>query len=151
MARLVASFFGSGLILRRLRGSDHGSGTLGAAIALVLSLMLGGVGAWAQATALVLTVVASLLAVREFASTEGDPPWVVVDEAAGTFLATLGLTGPAAVVGWVVFRAADICKRFFPGVAAAERLPGAWGVTADDLVAGVYGLAAGWLAHTLVG
>jgi phosphatidylglycerophosphatase A len=47
-------------------------------------------------------------------------------------------------VAWFAFRAADIWKRL-PGVAAAERLPGSLGVTADDLVAGVYALGAGWL------
>lgn len=150
MARLVASFFGSGLILRRLRGSDLGSGTVGAAFALVLSLLLSRIGLWAQVVALALTVAASLVAVREFAAAEGDPGWVVIDEAAGTFLATLGLGGAAALVAWVVFRVADIFKRGFPGVAAAERIGGALGVTADDLVAGAYGLAAGWIVHALL-
>ena len=42
----------------------------------------------------------------------------------------------------VVARLADIFK-VLPGVAAAERLPGAWGVAMDDVVAGVYGLGAG--------
>jgi phosphatidylglycerophosphatase A len=49
-----------------------------------------------------------------------------------------------AVVALAVFRVADITKRF-PGVAQAERLSGATGIVADDLVAGLYGLAAGWL------
>lgn len=79
-----------------------------------------------------------------------DPGWVVVDEAAGTFLATIGLLGAPAVVAWVVFRAADIFKTRFPGVAWAERLAGGYGVTADDLVAGCYGLAAGWAAAALL-
>ncbi|MGZ8755006.1 MAG: phosphatidylglycerophosphatase A, partial [Acidimicrobiia bacterium] len=47
------------------------------------------------------------------------------------------------------FRVADISKRF-PGVAAAERLEGALGITADDLVAGLWALAAGWLVQALV-
>jgi len=47
-------------------------------------------------------------------------------------------------VAVVVARLADIFK-VLPGVAAAERLPGAWGVTLDDVLAGGYGLAAGWL------
>jgi phosphatidylglycerophosphatase A len=48
------------------------------------------------------------------------------------------------VVAVVVARLGDIFK-VLPGVAAAERLPGSFGVTADDVVAGLYGLAAGWL------
>lgn len=151
MNRLVASFFGTGLILRRLRGRDLGSGTVASVFALGSSLLLGRGGVGWQVGALVLTVVASLTAVRPFAASEGDPGWVVIDEAAGTFLATLGLGGVPALVAWAVFRAADIFKRLFPGVATAERrLPGALGVTADDLVAGLYGLGAGWLVNSLL-
>jgi phosphatidylglycerophosphatase A len=49
-------------------------------------------------------------------------------------------------VAFVVFRIADISKKP-PGVAAAERLGGALGVTADDLVAGLWALAAGWFVQ----
>lgn len=94
-------------------------------------------------------VVVSLVVVRPFAAEEGDPNWVVIDEAAGTLIATIGLGMPAALIGWAVFRLADITK-WFPGVAAAERLPGAVGVTADDLVAGLYGLGAGWALEWLL-
>ena len=46
--------------------------------------------------------------------------------------------GFVAIVAWLVFRAADIFKDFAPGVAEAEaRLPGAVGITADALVAGL--------------
>lgn len=146
MHRLIASWFGSGLILGRLRGSHAGSGTVGGAVALAMSLA---VGRWGWPAQLLATVVVTGLAVwssERFAhgDEDGDPGWVVVDEAAGTFLATIGLTGGGALIGWVVFRLADIFKSVFPGVGAAERLPGGWGITADDLVAGVYGLAAGW-------
>jgi phosphatidylglycerophosphatase A len=60
-----------------------------------------------------------------------------------------GLGGAALFLAWVVFRIADASKRF-PGVAAAERLPGAVGVTADDVVAGLWALAAGWVFTLLV-
>jgi phosphatidylglycerophosphatase A len=49
------------------------------------------------------------------------------------------------VLAVLVARAADIFK-VLPGVRRAERLPGAVGVTADDAVAGLYGLAVGWAA-----
>lgn len=150
MSRIVASFFGTGLILRQIRGADIGSGTVGSLFALPFAVWLGAFGAWAQALALVALTAASIISVRPFASIEGDPGWVVIDEAAGTFLATLGLTLPAALVAWAVFRAADIFKRAFPGVAPAEHLTGSLGVTADDLVAGAYGLAAGWIVQALI-
>lgn len=143
-------------MLGAIRGSDIGSGTVGSALALVMSLALAPLGWGVQAVVTVVVMVASVWSARPFAvkdgdgnGKEGDPGWVVVDEAAGTFLATVSLSVPAAIVAWVVFRIADIFKRAFPGVAAAERLPGAIGVTADDLVAGLYGLAAGLAADAL--
>lgn len=149
--RIVASWFGTGLILRRLRGSDAGSGTVGAALALAMSLAIGRIGWIAQVVATIVVIALSVWSSNRFAHVqgEGDPGWVVVDEAAGTFLATIGLTGGAAIVAWIVFRAADIFKTWFPGVAAAERLAGGIGITADDVVAGVYGLAAGWAVIAL--
>lgn len=146
--RVVASWFGTGLVLRRIRGSDGGSGTIGAALALAMAYALAPVGWWAQASAAAVVTGLALWSIRPFTD-EGDPGWIVVDEAAGMFVASIGLGGWPLLVAFVVFRVADITKRF-PGVAAAERLPGAMGVTADDLVAGAYGLAAGWLVFLLV-
>ena len=80
----------------------------------------------------------------------GDASWIVVDEAAGTFLATLGLLGWPAVVAFIVFRVADIAKSRFTGVLQAEGMPGAWGITADDLLAGLYGLAAGHIVRLAI-
>jgi len=85
----------------------------------------------------------SLWAPTPFLDEEHDPGWVVIDEMAGTMVALTGLRGGPWVLAFVVFRLADIFKQV-PGVGQAETLPGSLGVTADDLVAGVYGLAAGW-------
>lgn len=153
MHRVVASWFGTGLLLRRLRGADAGSGTVGAFFALILALLLGLVGWQAQVVGWIVVTVLSLWSAAPFSVSDdgeaGDPGWVVVDEAAGALLATLGLGPGPAIVAWLVFRFADIFKKAFPGVAAAERIPGSIGITADDLVAGVYGLAAGWLVSLL--
>ncbi len=151
MRRLVASWFGSGLVLRNLRGSDAGSGTVGSALALAVALLLAPGGWILQLVVAAVVTALSVWAAAPFARGGADPGWVVADEAAGTFVATVGLTWQAAIVAWVIFRVADIDKRHFPGVSAAERLPGAWGITADDLVAGLYGLAAGWLFRWAVG
>lgn len=147
--RLVASWFGTGLLLGKIRGSDAGSGTVAAVFALAPALALGLIGWWAQLAAMVVVTGASLWSARRFAHGDADPEWIVVDEAAGTFLAVVGLGGWGAAVAFVVFRIADISKKF-PGVAAAERLNGAIGITADDLVAGLWALAAGWLVQVLV-
>jgi len=153
MHRLVASWFGTGLIMGRLRGSHLGSGTVGALFAFPLALLVGQWFGWpGQVAAVVVVVVASLWSASQLVEEHGDAGWICVDEAAGTFIAVIGLPFfPEAVFAWLVFRAADIFKRLAPGVAAAEtRLPGAIGVTSDDIVAGLYGLAAGHLLAALV-
>jgi len=144
MRRLLASSFGLGLIPGRIRGSDEGAGTFGAALAIPLALAIDNL--WIEAALVVMVTGIGLWAAAPFAA--GDPGWVVIDETAGAWLAVIGLGGWPFVVGWLVARAADITK-WPPGVAAAERLPGARGVMADDLVAGAYGLAAGLLVAAL--
>lgn len=152
MHRVVASWWGAGLILGRMRGNDVGSGTLGSLLALPMALLLGLLGwQWQLAGAIAVTLL-SLWAARPFVADESDPGWVCVDEAAGTFVSVIGLAPvPGALIGWAVFRLADIFKRAAPGVAAAEeRLAGAVGLTADDVVAGLYGLAVGHLAQAIL-
>ncbi|MEE8375536.1 MAG: phosphatidylglycerophosphatase A [Acidimicrobiia bacterium] len=151
MHRLVASWFGTGLLLGKVRGNDSGSGTVASLFAAVIALFIGARFDWvAQIVATVIIVVLSVWSAGRFVEDEGDAGWIVIDEAAGMFLALIGLSlWPGSIVAFVVFRAADIFKRGFPGVAAAERLPGAIGVTTDDLVAGLYALAAGHIVQTL--
>jgi len=148
--RWVAAGFGLGLIPRRLWGSDQGAGTFGAALMWVVSALLWHRPWWVHLLVFALAVAASVWAAAPFAADHADPGWVVIDEIAGTAVAVVGLHG-----GWpwlvaiAVARAADIWK-VLPGVGAAERLPGGWGVTMDDVVAGCYGLAAGWLVVWLL-
>ena len=147
MHLLVASFFGSGLLLRRIRGSDAGSGTLGALVALPFSVWAGSRFGWqAQLGGAVVLTLGALWSTRLLAAEVGDAGWIVIDEAAGSFIATIGLLGWPAVIAFFVFRIADIAKSRFTGVTQAESLPGAIGITADDVVAGLYGLAVGHLA-----
>jgi phosphatidylglycerophosphatase A len=145
MHRVIASWFGTGLIMGRLRGSHLGSGTVGALFAFPAAILIGELwGRPGQIVAAVVVVLASVWSAERFVEEEGDAGWICVDEAAGTFIAVIGLNvWPGAVVAWVVFRAADIFKGYAPGVSAAENLPGSVGVTADDVVAGLYGLVAG--------
>ncbi|MBU0743182.1 phosphatidylglycerophosphatase A [bacterium] len=67
-----------------------------------------------------------------------DPSLVVCDEVAGMLVTYLGVgTGWAGwLAGFFWFRFFDIAKPF--PVRRAERLPGGWGITVDDLLAGVY-------------
>lgn len=116
-------------------------------IALITPVLLASV-----ALATVVGVVSSPAAIRHFAS--GDPGPVVIDEVAGTWLAialvpaaTLAVAPFTGVlVGLVLFRVFDIAKPW--PVSWFERLPGAVGIMADDLAAGIVaGILAAALLH----
>jgi phosphatidylglycerophosphatase A len=149
MRRFIAAGFGVGLLPRRVRGSDSGAGTLGAVVAAGVALAIISLPLWAHLAAVAAAIALSLWAPRPFLTDDHDPGWVAIDEVAGALLAVTGLTGGAWAVAWLVARAADIWK-VLPGTRQAERLPGSAGVTADDLVAGLYGLGAGWLMTGLL-
>ena len=146
--RFVASGFLVGFIPSRLWGSHNGAGTFGAALAAILGLLWWNQAWWIHAAVFALFFGLSLWSAAPFAEDHADPGWVVIDEMAGTFVAVIGLAGWPWLIAVVVARLADIFK-VLPGVPQAERLPGSVGITMDDVVAGLYGLAAGWLA-TLV-
>ncbi|MGH9481465.1 MAG: phosphatidylglycerophosphatase A family protein [Terriglobales bacterium] len=68
-----------------------------------------------------------------------DPRNVVIDEIAGqllTFVFVAPVNWRLALAGFVLFRLLDVFKPF--PARQAERLPGGWGILADDLVAGFY-------------
>jgi phosphatidylglycerophosphatase A len=146
MRRLVASSFGLGMIPRHLWHSDKGAGTIGAALGAALGGVLLIVDApwWAGLATAGAAIGVSLWAAAPFGGNHADPGWVCIDETAGTLVALIGIGGWPWVAALLVARAADIFK-VLPGVGAAERLPGAVGITADDVVAGLYGLAIGWM------
>jgi phosphatidylglycerophosphatase A len=118
--------------------------------ALVLLLILGAIGVWSSAR------------VAEY-SGEKDPQYVVIDEVAGQHLTLLLPLIPIALphlrehfdfsgyaiffalslvnwkyllTGFILFRVFDIWKPF--PVRHLEKLPGGWGVMADDWMAGIY-------------
>ncbi len=72
-----------------------------------------------------------------------DPGWIVIDEVCGVFMA-LAFTPCFIIVQapWILavafglFRFFDIFKPL--GIHKMEKLPGAWGVMADDLLGGIY-------------
>jgi phosphatidylglycerophosphatase A len=66
-----------------------------------------------------------------------DPSSAVIDEVAGQWIALVALPGTPLVVllSFILFRIFDILK---PGpVDRAQRLPGGWGIMADDVLAGI--------------
>jgi phosphatidylglycerophosphatase A len=67
-----------------------------------------------------------------------DPGVVVIDEVVGMLLtlAFMPLGWAGILTGFVLFRLFDIIKPY--PCARAERLPGGWGIMADDVLAGLY-------------
>ena len=104
-----------------------------AATALLAGLIIGGfpLGVWA--TGLLTT------------AQEPDPGRAVWDEFVGLWLTCLFLPVAGwAGAGWLA--AAFLCFRLFDIVKPwpanrLERLPGGWGIMADDIIAGLYGAA----------
>jgi len=118
--------------------------------ALVLLVVLGAIGVWSASRA------------AKYAGME-DPQFVVIDEVAGQHLALLLPLIPIALphftthmdfsvfaiffalslvnwkyllLGFILFRVFDIWKPW--PVRRLEKLPGGWGIMADDWMAGVY-------------
>lgn len=67
-----------------------------------------------------------------------DAPEIVIDEIVGCLVVMwlLPRTLPAITLGFLVFRILDVLKPF--PAHRLQRLPGGWGVMADDLTAGLY-------------
>ena len=85
----------------------------------------------------VLTVLA-IPAVERARRGETDPGRIVVDELLGMSVTVAGhsITVPVLIGAFILFRAFDILKPY--PIRKLERLPGAFGIIADDLLAGVY-------------
>jgi phosphatidylglycerophosphatase A len=128
----------------RIYRSHNGAGTFGAAVAVLIGVWLIGAPWWVDALVAAAAIALSLWAARPFAVAGADPAWVAIDEVAGTLVAMIGLSGWPWLVAVVVARLLDIFK-VAPGIRRAEELHGAVGVTFDDVIAGLYGLAAGYL------
>ncbi len=76
---------------------------------------------------------------------EPDPSVVVIDEVAGMWFAALLLPSrlPDLVAVFLLFRAFDVVKPLC--IPWLERLPGGWGIVADDVAAGLLARATWWL------
>ncbi len=114
------------------------SGTVGTVPAWVLVFLLFDKGMPVQ-----LGVTAAMFAVSVWAATEAEKTFghdskkIVIDEWAGMCVAVLWVPHSLTnyVIAFVAFRAFDVFK--LPPAARAERLPRGWGVTMDDIAAGV--------------
>jgi len=140
----IGTFFGAGLL-------EPGPGTYGSIAALLLwfaaahalqptpaSLAIGTV--IAAVTATLIGIPAATIVARE--SGREDPGHVVIDEVAGQLIALIALPAdwPHAILALVLFRLFDIFKP--PPIRQFERLPAGTGIMMDDVVAGLFALAA---------
>lgn len=123
-------------------------GTWGSLAALPLWWLLSCLGFWGYGLALALLIAASIgITGRAQEYLGPDHPAIVLDEVVGllTALAWVPFTWPWVLMGLILFRLFDIWKPF--PVKYCERLPGGWGITLDDLAAGL--LARGVLAVSI--
>ena len=138
-------------------------GTMGALVGILLWL----VGVWSGLSynhlwlcTLLAILICTLAAIAPIGRVEKywgpDPSRVVIDETVGVWICLLGVPNTvfpmadaapkawsSAFVLWVfaafvLFRLFDIFKPL--GIRRMERYPGGWGVMADDVLSGVYGL-----------
>lgn len=133
---LLATFFGAGR-------SPVAPGTAGSFAALPLAA-LAAVSAPAGLALAALLAAAGIRSAGVVAARLGksDPGCVVIDEVVGMILAAsgIGLSARGLAAAFLLFRAFDIVKP--SPCRQLERLPGGWGIMADDVAAGIYARAA---------
>lgn len=134
---LLATWFGTGLI-------RPAPGTVGTLAALPFGYVIAALGGpIALFIAAVFVFGAGFWAAKHYTKKSGieDDPSIVIDEAAGLFIAAL----PAGhnlllwLVAFVLFRLFDVWKPW-PVSWAERKFTGAMGVMVDDVLAGVYAL-----------
>jgi phosphatidylglycerophosphatase A len=153
---LVVTFFGSGM-------SPKAPGTMGSLAAAIVAYPMASItlelfhlkdsiffGFFFQInftflTAALIVFFAAIPFVKKAMKDTGteDPGWIVIDEVCGIFM-SLAFTPTETIllhpwflaIAFGLFRFFDILKPL--GIHKMEKLPGAWGVMADDLLGGLY-------------
>lgn len=124
----IASVFGLGFIPSGMPG------TVSSAFACVISVFVD-VPLWA-------IVAVSLIGVyvtgkSEIYFNKKDPSFLNIDELPGMWLTIYMLPPGFIIPGFFLFRLIDILKPW--PVCAMEKLPGGWGIMADDILGGIFG------------
>jgi phosphatidylglycerophosphatase A len=128
-SRFIASGFGIGFV-------PVAAGTVASLAALLAGAALMLLSPFAVPLAALLATIGGLLAIRR-ADVSGDPGWVVIDEFAGQWITLLPLHRPSTIgllLAFLLFRLFDITK--LGPVGWADRQHGAFGIMADDVIAG---------------
>jgi phosphatidylglycerophosphatase A len=139
LALTIASGMGSGF-------SPWAPGTAGSLLAAIVWWLVPQ-GWWVRGPMLLTS-----LALGVWSATEAERRWghdngkIVVDEIAGMWISLLFLPKIWGVflISFLVFRAMDIAKPL--GARQIQKMPGGWGVVADDVLAGIYANLLGQVA-----
>lgn len=137
--KLLATSFGAGFL-------PLAPGTWGALVAIALWIPL---YIWANPSATVIITIAAIivyLLVGVWASNIAERYWgkdpvvACADETVGQWIALIPVTSLCPwweiIIAFVLFRFFDIYKPL--GIRKLEKIPGAWGMMADDILAGIY-------------
>lgn len=135
LAKFIATGFGSGL-------APFAPGTFGSLLAFLITIgaLFTGVNLHVfHVVAIVLSIIIGNWSINVLIPTWGkDPSKIVVDEFVGMWITLLFV--PVGIlyffIGFILFRLFDITKIL--GIRKLESLPNAWGVMADDILAGIY-------------
>jgi phosphatidylglycerophosphatase A len=145
LATILATWFGCGC-------APFAPGTFGSLGALAPAILLARAG-WRPLYFAALAVAALPVAVWSAGRTakilgKKDPQQVVIDEVIGQWIALGGAASlhrwPVWVAAFALFRVMDIWKP--APVRQLERLPGGYGIVADDVMAGIYAALVLWTA-----
>lgn len=131
--KCIASVFGIGYV-------GKGGGTIAAAACCLIWLLIASRAS--DLGQLLITLLIVIVGIWSGNVVDGvwgkDSSKVVIDEVAGMLVTIIFL--PVGIkyiaIGLLLFRFFDIAKPLF--IKNMERLPGGWGVMADDLLAGLY-------------
>ena len=129
----IASVFGIGYI--------KGGGTVAALLYCIIWLLLPAVyvnSFWQATVALLIIFIGTWSAEQVEKDWGKDSSKVVIDEVAGMAITLLYAPHNMMylLIGLGLFRFFDILKPF--GIRSLEKIPGGWGVMADDILSGVY-------------
>ena len=130
LARFIAAGFGTGY-------APMAAGTVASAAAVLTGAGLLTLSPLALGLTAAAATFGGYVAIKR-AGVAGDPGWVVIDEFAGQWITMLALTRVTPVglcAAFILFRLFDITK--LGPVGWADRRHGAFGIMADDVIAGV--------------
>ncbi|MBK7142140.1 MAG: phosphatidylglycerophosphatase A [bacterium] len=114
------------------------AGTVGTIPAWLIGWFLLGQNQWLLIGAAAIVTIASVYVATQAEHIFGhDAKSIVIDEWAGMWVTFIFLphTLTAYIIAFFTFRVFDVLK--LPPAAQAEKLPRGWGITADDVVAGI--------------